>query len=394
MTTLNDKIQQFINNHPRGNFFQTEQWGRVKSLHDWSYEQIVIENDGEVQAVCTVLFRKVPRLPFTIAYAPRGYVGNYEDKELAKKVISEIKKVAKKRKAIVFYIEPNLARNELPEFNEVLFAEGFKHEGREKDNYLQTRYDGVVFFDENIADSRNQFMSKTKNLLSKAEKAPLEIVYGTDEHVKYFTKLSDETAERNGISLRNNEYYEAILSIFKETNDADLLLVKLDKEKFITSSENRLKPMRKEIKVLDKKIADGTDEEKVSLWKNEQQSKLKRITSIEEDIEKVKSSNEDIYLSGCLIIYSGDRAYYLYAASSNDFRYLEPNILMNYRAMEDAKKRGCTSYNLLGFHEIGDNLYKFKTSLGADAVEYEGLFSLALNKPLFYLFNLAKRLRK
>ena len=88
--------------------------------------------------------------------------------------------------------------------------------------------------------------------------------------------------------------------------------------------------------------------------------------------EYSKDGVEEIVLSGAILTFCGKKSYYLYGASSNEFRDLSPNYLMQWTMIKRAIEKGCTSYDFGGVsgyipednvddHEAG--LYEFKKKI-------------------------------
>ncbi|ERK60042.1 FemAB family protein [Gemella bergeri ATCC 700627] len=392
----NKKFDSFVKEHSTGELLQLASWGEVKSANEWYFEKIAIKNNNKVVASCLVLFRRLGLGKYTIAYIPKGYTGDNKNSELNIKIINEIKKLCKKHHAILIDFETNVLRNSSNILVDDLRSQGFKIRGHEeKDFPYQTQYDMVVYFKDLETDTREYLNKKTERLLRVAEKAELKIENVGLEKVDIFTRLSDETSERNGISLRNNDYYKNIIEFFKRDNNVDFYLISLDANTFKNNIENNIKLLEKEISGLQKKVNRSSDEKKKEVWETTITEIRNKINSLNKDIEEIlKYKSDTIYLSGCLVLYCGKKSYYLYAASSNKFRYLQPNIYMNYKAMENARKRGCISYNLGGVKSINDNLYTFKKSLGGECVEYEGVFTYVVNRPIYILFETALKIRK
>jgi hypothetical protein len=100
----------------------------------------------------------------------------------------------------------------------------------------------------------------------------------------------------------------------------------------------------------------------------------------------------------------GRRSYYLYGASSNEFREFMPNHLMQWTMMQAAKASGAERYDFGGVSgrtEPDDEyagLYAFKSGWGSDMIEKVGEFDLVLNRPLYFALEtglpLLKGLRK
>lgn len=104
-------------------------------------------------------------------------------------------------------------------------------------------------------------------------------------------------------------------------------------------------------------------------------------------------------LAGLLMLFKGERAWYLYGASNNQHREKMPTYRLQWEAIRLAKKQGCTEYDLWGvpdydeeileaqFLERKDELwsvYRFKRGFGGQVKQ----FSIAwdrIYKPLPYL---------
>ena len=97
-------------------------------------------------------------------------------------------------------------------------------------------------------------------------------------------------------------------------------------------------------------------------------------------------------------------AIYLYGASSNEERNRMPNHALHWAAIQWAKARGCTQYDLWGIPETVDEssddanlpttLYQFKQGFGGSIVRYTGAWDYIFNSPKYQLYKLARRLRK
>ncbi len=76
----------------------------------------------------------------------------------------------------------------------------------------------------------------------------------------------------------------------------------------------------------------------------------------------------------------GKQACYLYGASSNEWRQLMPNHLLQWEAMRWAKKQGAIQYDLWGIPATDDEdeamagLYRFKRGWGGEVVSFMGAY--------------------
>jgi len=105
-------------------------------------------------------------------------------------------------------------------------------------------------------------------------------------------------------------------------------------------------------------------------------------------------------LAAIMVFALGERAWYLYGASSDKERNRMPTYLLQWEAMRWAKERGCTEYDLWGvpdcnedeleekFAQRSDGLwgvYRFKRGFGGDLRRGAGPWDRVYN-PLLYAF--------
>ncbi|MDH7487969.1 MAG: peptidoglycan bridge formation glycyltransferase FemA/FemB family protein [Anaerolineae bacterium] len=105
-------------------------------------------------------------------------------------------------------------------------------------------------------------------------------------------------------------------------------------------------------------------------------------------------------IAGLMVFAFGATAWYMYGASSNRYRNLMPNHLLQWRAIQWARARGCKVYDFWGIpDEIGQNpdlaalasqrsdglwgVYRFKEGFGGRVVRYMGAYDFAY-VPLVY----------
>lgn len=94
-------------------------------------------------------------------------------------------------------------------------------------------------------------------------------------------------------------------------------------------------------------------------------------------------------IAGTLAVHYGNKVWYLYGASSNAYRNVMPNYLLQFEMIKWAVDEGCDIYDFRGVS--GDlspenplyGLYKFKKGFSGDLVEFIGEYEL-ITKPIVY----------
>ena len=91
------KLEDFLQSHPKSHFMQSFEWTRVKA--NWKHEFVVAYDDKDnIIGAMMVLIRKVPGLPYTLMYSPRGPVCDVYNLELMQGLINKVRELAKKYK--------------------------------------------------------------------------------------------------------------------------------------------------------------------------------------------------------------------------------------------------------------------------------------------------------
>jgi peptidoglycan pentaglycine glycine transferase (the first glycine) len=109
---------------------------------------------------------------------------------------------------------------------------------------------------------------------------------------------------------------------------------------------------------------------------------------------------QNIPVAGTIAIQYGDKVWYLYGASSNTYRNMMPNYLLQWEMIRWAVETHCRIYDFRGVS--GDlspenplyGLYRFKKGFNGDLTEFCGEFDLVLNRPVAALVSCGVKLTK
>lgn len=109
--------------------------------------------------------------------------------------------------------------------------------------------------------------------------------------------------------------------------------------------------------------------------------------------------HEEDYIAGIITLFCCGEAVYLYGASGNIKRNLMAPYLLQWTAIQDAKKEGCPCYDFYGMPP-DDNpdhpmhgLYLFKTGFGGAIIHRSGSWDYILKPFTYRLYTVAEKLR-
>ncbi len=103
-------------------------------------------------------------------------------------------------------------------------------------------------------------------------------------------------------------------------------------------------------------------------------------------------------IAGALNVLCGDKVWYVYGASSNEYRNVMPNYLVQWEMIKWAMESGCKYYDFRGGYPDEDNplhgIFKFKKGFCNDYMELMGEADLIIDKIGFKAVNAAQKLAK
>lgn len=408
ITLTETEHDDFVKTHDRGDLLQLSSWGDVKRQNGWASERIAVGRDGQTTGVGLLLFKRVPKLPFTLCYAPRGFVVDYEDVASLRALTEEAKRVAKTKNAIVIKVDPNIDRDEVAGLLTEMEAVGFRHKGYGGGfDYAQPRFTMETDLRPSEKEIFGKFHHKFRYNVRLAEKKGIVCTEVGRDGLQTFAELMKVTGERDGFAIRGLDYFENLYDCL-QPNDARLFLTKLEPRLALEGQQATLEKAKRELAKIETALQKETVEKKRTSLLNRQEQAIAQIKKAEQALPELIELNETypngLILSGGLLTLAGRRSYYLYGASSNEFREFMPNHLMQWTMMQAAKASGAERYDFGGVSGSTDpedeyaGLYAFKSGWGSALIEKVGEFDLVLNRPLYFALEkglpLVKGLRK
>lgn len=402
-----EEYDNYVRNHQyKSHFLQSLSWGefaKVKKNLTPHYLGLTTEDNQLVAA--TLLLEKHLPMNMCYLYAPRGFVIDFNKKELLKTMTKKVVEFAKTRKAIFVKIDPDIIRksydyqNEEQELNydpEVIFDNikkaGFKHLGFTKNfETSQPRYSFRINLQQSMEDIENHLSKTTKQRIAKSEKLETEVVIGTKNDIKEFYHLMTLTESRKDFISYNEDYYETLYEIFNgnKNSKATLLLGKINFNKTIKSLEKNLKRIVDQISILPIDNLSKSAKTKLEELRKQKENTQSEINKYK---DYAKQYGNEVTLSAHMIIEYGDKAWVLYAGNHNILSETYVNYHTYYEHLRYCKSRGLRIYDQFG--TIGDlrednplmGLHEFKRKFGGDYVEFIGEWDYVINPVMYFVF--------
>lgn len=303
----------------------------------WTNEIVLVEDkNGNIIGSISVLIRKIP-LFGTMMYSSRGPICDIHNQEVLQQLTDGLKELAQKYHAFVLKIEPDIKSND-KEFRNIVEKLGYKIKDDAKNfsEEIQPRY---VF--------RLDIKGKTKE----------EIFENFHSKTRYNIRL----ATKKGVIIKhaNKEDLKDFHKIMVETGKRDGFIIR---------------PLEYFEKMYDELAP--------------------------EHMELLMAYYENKPIAGIIPIMYGNKTWYLYGASSNQYRNLMPNYLLQWEAIQEAITAKHDIYDFRGVCGIVDEshpqygLYRFKKGFGAEFTEFIGEIYIPFKPITYKLYKISEKLYK
>ncbi|MDX1933553.1 MAG: peptidoglycan bridge formation glycyltransferase FemA/FemB family protein [Capsulimonadales bacterium] len=320
------RFNDFIARFSWGDLLQSWEWGDLKARAGWKPIRLIAERDGETIAAVSLLKRAIPKTGRCILYASRGPVLDTKDADLVRSFTDAMKQAARQHGAILIKIDPPVDIEDTVS-DANLRAVGFRP-------IAATGFGGT--------------QPKCVMQLDLAGRTEDELLASFHEKWRYNIRL----AGRKGVTVRHGgrEEISAFYALLRETTERDGFLVR--SEKYFLDMWDCLSPA-------------GFARVSLAYFEGEP-------------------------IAGVFNYVFGDKACYLYGASSNRNRNVMAPHLLQWEMIRQAKEQGCKWYDFRGVSPkkgTGDahleGLNRFKEGFRPRFVEYVGEYDLVLS-PVWY----------
>ena len=332
--------QHALTQLPHNHVLQSWPWGEVKSRWSWQPTRLlwrdgdtVIGASDTIVGAAQVLRRAVPYTPWSILYVSKGPLFDYRDISLAGRILTDLEQYAAQQGALFIKIDPDVSlgwgeQNEPDMFGQIFRELLVKRGWCFSPEQIQFRNTMLIDLSQSEEALLAAMKSKWRYNIRLAGRKGVTIEHGTMADIPQFYHMYAETAARDEFLIRPEAYYRDVWETFMEVGQADMLLAKVEGEP----------------------------------------------------------------VAGLLLFYAGQTAWYLYGASTGQHRKLMPNHLLQWTAMQQAKARGCTLYDMWGAPNIFDEtdsmwgVYRFKQGFGGQVVHGLGAWDYPVRPWLYRAF--------
>lgn len=284
------------------------------------------------------------RLPFgrTMLYAPM--VAGQQSAGSSQQFRNEIKKIAKGNKATFLRLEIDALTSEADDYK--LKAERYIKAFEE----MQPEHTLVLDISKTEAEILAQMKQKGRYNIRIAEKKGVRVI--SDDNVDNFFELYSTMARRQKITYRSKKYYQELFDNLASKGYVKVLTAYINQQTAVSSQ-------------LD-----------------------------------AANNDSDIPIASAIISFYKDQAIYLFGGSSDEYRNLMAPYLVQWTAIKEAKKNGCTKYDFFGIapddspNHPWAGVTKFKKQFGGEERAILGSYDQVFKPFEYKLFKIAEKIRR
>lgn len=404
----NTEFNNFAGSFSDKSLYQTSEYAFVMTNQNYETMLLGLINGDNIVAASVILIEK--KFGFNYAYAPRGFLIDYNDFYLLKTFTKEIKRFLRNKDIMAVKLSPMLVRNKFNSRSGINYSnpyfEAVYDDLKNFDYYhfgfnyffesMKPRFEAIINLGMSNTELFNSFKKNLRTKLRSTEEMGLTIYKGDDKNIDY---LYLQTKNKYP---RDIKYFKDIYYSFEQRNMVDFYYAKLNtniylkkvKELYDRYEENADKISHDLLH--SSKNKDHLINEKLKADKELDKYKNELVVAT----KLLKDNPEGIVVASVLIIKDKQNAYLLIDGYDKRFKSLNAKHLLLWELIKKYNEDGYKTFNLGGMTDIkiNDNRYSglnsFKLSFNPEVIEYVGDLELITSKTLYFMYRHARPMRR
>ncbi len=400
-----EEYTKFWENHPLKTFLSSPKISKLREKSNWKTYYVGVK-DGKELVAASMLFSHARHFGVSEFYSPRGFLLDFNNKELVEFMTKNVKDFVNKHNGYVLRIDPYVIYKERDidgniveggvdnsSIVEQLLSLGYKKVPTPNKEQVGWMFSlGLEGKDEE--QIMKEMKPNTRNTIRKAEKIGIDMREISYDELDEFQSIMEETSKRKGFSNRDISYYQEMYKLFHDSEEVKYFITSLDLKKYVEGLKEEYKEKDEKINALsDAKYNEG---QKKNL-ENEKASLEKRIKEAEEIMSS--TGKEKINLSGSMFMLIQPEVIYLSSGNYEEYMKFNGQYLIQWELIKYGIAHGFKKHNFYGIpedintHPKDYGIYEFKRGFNGYVEELIGEYELPI-KPHYHLFKLIHKIKK
>ena len=400
------QFDYFSFNHPLHTYYQTSNYGNLMTREGFTAEYYGFLNEQNSLVGASLIITQPLALGYKFAYAPRGFLINYEDQRLLTEITTQLKHFLARNSVSFLKIDPPVINNRRDKNGNIIQSAynnnlipflksiGYTYFGDNKHfETLKPRWNAILKVSGSSQNIFNSFDHNIKNKIRKAESRGVEILQGNYNDIEIFYKF---VARKH---YRKLNYYKNFYQAFG--NNFELYFAKLNTEKYLNNIKKIYENELQKNEEISSDIQSAGIKNKISSKLTNSKINSDKVLAVyKKELENASAlfakNPEGIIISSTAIIIDKYGINLLIEGQNPVFKLFYPSFLTKWRIIEKYSKMGATYFDLNAITGIFDNnnhfkgLNEMKLGFGSEVNEYIGEFDLVLNGFTYKLYKNGK----
>lgn len=368
-------------------FYQTSAYGTLMSKHKFNNFYVGFFNEQNTMVAASLILSQKIIGNFYFAYAPRGFLIDYNNFDLLKSFLNSLKILLNKKKILYLKIDPLIKHIDRKEKTDNLNIISnlkklqFDHLGFNLYfESLKPRWNATLTTEDSITDTYNKFDRKIKNKIQNSITKGVIVEKEKQEDISTFYSLIDKK------HTRKIEYYNDLYKIFKTNPSFEIYYAKINTGVFLQNFSKLYQNELNKNELILEKFKNNKNE--IILNKKIESDKLLNVYKnyIILATKLLNSQKNEVIIAANAVIKYNKEVFFLIDGINNKYKNFNANYLLKWEIIKKLKKE---EFNVFNFNAISGNfeekskyynLYEFKKGFNTDIIEYIGEFNIIINK--------------
>ena len=270
------EYQKFWENHPLKTFLSAPKIAKLREKTNWKSYFVGVKENKKVVAAALLLSHK-RKFNVNEFYSPRGFLLDYNNKELLTFFVEKVKEFAKSKNGYILRIDPYVIYKQRDINGDIvedgednshvvehLTSLGFKKVKNENMEQVGWMF-SLGLEGKSEEQILKEMQSSTRNTIRKAEKLGITMTELSYDELDRFQNIMEKTGARKNFAVRNLEYYQNMYNLFHDSNEVKYYVTELNLKEYIEKlkedkvNEGQRNNIISEIESLDKRIDEAKE---------------------------------------------------------------------------------------------------------------------------------------
>lgn len=402
----NEEFNIFKNSFKDSSIYQTVEYGFV--MNHQGFDSVIlglVDNEEHIIGASLILIKKSKNTKY--AYAPRGFLIDYNNYNLLEIFTNLLKKYLSKLGIVALRINPLIVKSIYDKKHNILSNNdyyntiynnlinlGYKHLGY--NSYfegLKPRFEAIIDIDKPYYLLFNDLNKEFRTKIRSASKNGIKIYNGDNLEYLYL-----QTKKKYP---RDLDYFKDCYKYFSKNNNIDFYYTKLDTKEYLKIKNKQLIEQEKIVNYYNEIVTKNLKNINLKITADKRYNELK--LQLIEATNLLKNNPDGIITSSALVVKNKDEVYLLMDGYDNKFKSLNSKHLLLWKLIENYSIQNYKKFNLGGItnpfekNNKYEGLNTFKLGFNSKVYEYIGDLELVCNNTKYFLIKnsfLKKALKK